>query len=233
MQEEKSLMNMMKTAFLPLMIYYFVHQMSAMVLLSLVSKIFLEQVEKGGSIWIMLAKMVAMMLGGAAVFVYYSKEKKIREYDNASANIKWQLKVTSCAVIVIAGAVFSLALNYLFAITGLKESSAAYSQVAKEQFSYALLPALLFYGVVSPLVEEVVFRGVVYNSLRRNLGILPAVLGSALLFGAIHGNIVQMLYGTLMGIVMAILYEKYGKLLAPILFHGAANVAIYLCTYFF
>ena len=233
MQEEKSLMNMMKTAFLPLMIYYFVHQMSAMVLLSLVSKIFLEQVEKGGSIWIMLAKMVAMMLGGATVFVYYSKEKKIREYDNASANIKWQLKVTSCAVIVIAGAVFSLALNYLFAITGLTESSAAYSQVAKEQFSYALLPALLFYGVVSPLVEEVVFRGVVYNSLRRNLGILPAVLGSALLFGAIHGNIVQMLYGTLMGIVMAILYEKYGKLLAPILFHGAANVAIYLCTYFF
>ena len=233
MQEEKSFMNMMKTAFLPLMIYYFVHQMSAMVLLSLVSKIFLEQVEKGGSIWIMLAKMVAMMLGGAAVFVYYSKEKKIRECDNASANIKWQLKVTSCAVIVIAGAVFSLALNYLFAITGLTESSAAYSQVAKEQFSYALLPALLFYGVVSPLVEEVVFRGVVYNSLRRNLGILPAVLGSALLFGAIHGNIVQMLYGTLMGIVMAILYEKYGKLLAPILFHGAANVAIYLCTYFF
>ena len=233
MQEEKSLMNMMKTAFFPLMIYYFVHQMSAMVLLSLVSKIFLEQVEKGGSIWVMLAKMVAMMLGGAAVFAYYFKEKKIREYDNASTNIKWRLKVTSCAVIVIAGAVFSLALNYLFAVTGLTESSAAYSQVAKEQFSYALLPALLFYGVVSPLVEEVVFRGVVYNSLRRNLGILPAVLGSALLFGAIHGNIVQMLYGTLMGIVMAILYEKYDKLLAPILFHGAANAAIYLCTYFF
>ena len=59
-----------------------------------------------------------------------------------------------------------------------------------------------------------------------------AVIGSALLFGAIHGNLVQMLYGTIMGIIMAILYEKYGKLLAPILFHGAANIAIYVCVYF-
>ena len=230
---DKGFRNMVKTAFGPMMIYYFVHQISAMVLLSLVSGLYPEQVQYNGSMLTMLAKMVAMMLGGVAVFTYYSKEKKMKEENCNSMENKEQLRVASAVVIAVAGALFSLVLNYLFAVIGLTESSTSYSQVAKEQFSYALAPALLFYGVVSPMVEELVFRGVVYNSLRRNLGISPAILGSALLFGAIHGNIVQMLYGTIMGIVMAVLYEKYGKLSAPIIFHGAANAAIYLCTYLF
>ena len=180
----------------------------------------------------MLAKMAAMILAGMAVFSYYLKEKKSREEENDEEKVKSRFNMIDIAVIVIAGAAFSLVLNYLFAITGLMESSANYNQVASEQFSYALLPALLFYGVVSPLIEEEVFRGIVYNSLRRNIGIFPAMLGSALLFGVIHGNIVQMLYGTIMGIVMASLYEKYGKISAPILFHSAANIAIYVCIYF-
>ena len=220
---------MIKATFVPIIIYYFVHQISAMLLLSLVPA---EQVVGSGSLLTMLAKMMAMMIGGAAVFSYYLKEKKIKVEENIEVKNKLRFNIIAAAIIVLAGAAFSLALNYLFSVTGLIESSSNYSQVAKEQFSYGLLPALLFYGVVSPIVEEEVFRGIVYNSLRRNIGIFPGMLGSALLFGAIHGNMVQMLYGTIMGIVMAFLYEKYGKLLAPILFHSAANIAIYICVYF-
>lgn len=220
---------MIKATFVPIIIYYFVHQISAMLLLSLVP---VEQAGSSGSLLTMLAKMVAMVLGGVVVFSYYLKEKKIREEENNNTKNKLQFNIMNAAVIILAGAAFSLGFNYLFAVTGLLESSANYSQVAREQFSYGLLPALFFYGVVSPLVEEEVFRGIVYNSLRRNIGIFPAILGSALLFGAIHGNMVQMLYGTIMGIAMASLYEKYGKLLTSILFHSAANIAIYVYIYF-
>ena len=72
---DKGFRNMVKTAFVPIMIYYFVHQISAMVLLSLVSGLYPEQVQYSGSMLTMLAKMVVMMLGGVAVFAYYSKEK--------------------------------------------------------------------------------------------------------------------------------------------------------------
>ena len=214
---------MIKATFVPIILYYFVHQIAAMVLLSWVPR---EQAGSSGNLLTMVAKIMAMILGGVAVFSYYLKEKESREEN------KLRFNIINVFVIIVAGAVFSLILNYLFALTGWMESSASYSQVAKEQFSYALIPALFFYGVISPLIEEEVFRGIVYNSLRRKIGIFPAILGSALLFGAIHGNMVQMLYGTIMGIVMASLYEKYGKLLAPILFHSAANMAIYICIYF-
>lgn len=220
---------MIKATFVPIILYYFVHQIAAMILLSLVP---VEQTGSSGSLWTMAAKMVAMILGGVAVYSYYLKEKTNREEDIKNQENKSRFNIMDLIAVVVAGAAFSLILNYLFAVTGWMESSANYSQVAKEQFSYALMPALFFYGVISPVVEEEVFRGIVYNSLRRYIGICPAILGSALLFGAIHGNMVQLLYGTLMGIIMASLYEKYGKLLAPILFHSAANMAIYICIYF-
>lgn len=233
MGEGKSLMNMVKTAFFPVMIYYFVHQISAMLLLSFVSGIPMKQGGMDGSLLTIVAKMSAMVIGGMAVYSYYQKEKRLGEENGKEPKEETRFGFFNAILVAVTGAAFSLGLNYLFTITGLTESSAGYSQVAKEQFSYALVPALLFYGVASPMVEELVFRGVVYNSLRRNLGISPAILGSALLFGAIHGNIVQMLYGTIMGVVMAVLYEKYGKLSAPIIFHGMANAAVYLCTYLF
>ena len=232
MEERKGLQNMIKTAFVPIIVYYFAHQISAMFLLTLVSRFFPKHAGNIGSFSVMLAKMLAMILAGALVSNYYWKEQKIRYPNTEKAEVKIQFNYMKKCIIAIAGAVFSLGFNYLFARIGLTESSANYSQVAMEQFSYGLLPALFFYGVVSPVIEEMVFRGIVYSSLKRNLNMQMAMLGSALLFGAMHGNLVQMLYGTIMGIVMAILYEKYDKLLAPILFHGAANMAIYICVYF-
>lgn len=134
---------------------------------------------------------------------------------------------------ILFGVVLSLCLNYLFAVSGFLQSSETYTQVAERQFSLPLLQAVLLYGIWSPLVEEVIFRGIVHGVLRRYLPKMIAVFGSALLFGFYHGNSVQLVYGTIMGIVMALLYEKHQTLIAPVLFHGAANTAIYIVTYFF
>lgn len=135
--------------------------------------------------------------------------------------------------IILLGIILSLGLNYLFAVSGFLQSSETYNQVAERQFSRPLLQALILYGIWSPLIEEVMFRGIVYRILRKFLPYMIAVLGSALMFGFYHGNSVQMVYGTMMGIIMALLYEKYQTLIPPILFHSAANTAIYVVTYFF
>ena len=71
---------MIKATFVPIIIYYFVHQISAMVLLSLVP---VEQVGSGGNLLNVLVKMMAMILGGAVVFSYYLKEKKTNNYNDS------------------------------------------------------------------------------------------------------------------------------------------------------
>ncbi len=133
----------------------------------------------------------------------------------------------------------SVSLNILFISLHLTESSETYNQVAAHQYGVILPVGLVLYGIVSPLAEEIVFRGIIYNRMKniwmnfqdkhRGPVIVPMLL-SSLLFGIYHGNIVQMLYGFLMGMLIAYVYEKCGHFLYAFLFHAAANSTIYVMT---
>lgn len=85
--------------------------------------------------------------------------------------------------------------------------------------------------VATPLLEELLFRGVVYQTLRGHLGVWPAVLLSALVFAAAHGEPLQIVRLTLMGMVLAYSYERSGTLLVPIGIHAVQNtVAFFVIT---
>lgn len=133
--------------------------------------------------------------------------------------------------IVVFAVSISLGLNVLLTLTGFAETSAAYSQVADRQYGVSFGIGLILYGMVSPLAEEALFRGVIYNRLRRFLGAFAGIAVSALFFGLFHGNLVQGVYGTVMGILLACVYERQGSFFAPILFHAAANLAVYTAAY--
>ncbi len=110
--------------------------------------------------------------------------------------------------------------------------SKQYETVKQIQYSVPLLLGLILYGIVSPLVEEIVFRGIVFNRIKRFYSVPKAVICSALLFGAFHGNLPQFVYGTCMGVLIALCYEWTGCFYAPLLFHAAANVGVFLGAYF-
>ena len=78
--------------------------------------------------------------------------------------------------------------------------------------------------IAAPVVEEILFRGIVLRSIRKFAPAWGAILISSVLFGVYHLNIVQAVYATLMGIAAGILYEKKRNLLFPILVHFANNL---------
>lgn len=131
------------------------------------------------------------------------------------------LLVSCCAV---------LGLNLLFDLTGIIDNSAAYQAVAAGQLSASLAVGLICYGIISPLAEELVFRGIVYNELKRNYRLPLAMLISALLFGLYHMNPVQGGYGFIMGLLLAYLYEYFGSFLWPVLVHMLANSLAYILS---
>lgn len=121
----------------------------------------------------------------------------------------------------------SLGLNALLTLTGFAGSSQAYQKVADRQYGVAFAAGLVLYGMISPLTEEVVFRGVIFNRLRRLYNPAVGIVVSGLFFGAFHGNLVQAVYGGCLGMLMAYLYEKSGRFYIPILFHAVANLTVY------
>ncbi len=95
----------------------------------------------------------------------------------------------------------------------------AFSEGDVKMKLYITLSAVL----IAPVVEECCFRGFLYTTLRRWGGIAAATLASALLFGAIHSSLAQMLPLTLFGIVQCIAYEKTRSLWLPVATHALFN----------
>ena len=104
----------------------------------------------------------------------------------------------------------SLGLNILFDFFGLTDGSETYQQVAAQQYGAWLPLGLLCYGVIAPIAEELVFRGLLYHELRRFLKMPSAMVISAALFAMYHGNAVQGLYAFAIGMLMVYAYEYFG-----------------------
>ncbi|EOS77138.1 hypothetical protein C819_01164 [Lachnospiraceae bacterium 10-1] len=126
----------------------------------------------------------------------------------------------------------ALGLNVLFHLLGITERSKSFTETASAQFGVAFIVGLFLYGVLSPLAEEAVFRGLIFNRMKRCFHYPVALIVSSLLFGCYHGNMVQAVYGTILGIIITFVYERYESFVAPVLFHGVANVCIFTISYY-
>ena len=93
--------------------------------------------------------------------------------------------------------------------------------------STAALPiGAAVYGILTPFIEELVFRGLLWHRLRRGYTPLESALLSSLLFGIAHENLPQGIYGFIMGMVFALSYELTRRFEVPFLLHCTCNLAV-------
>lgn len=84
--------------------------------------------------------------------------------------------------------------------------------------------------VAAPLVEESLFRGILFAWLHRAGFPRVAWIGTALLFGLSHANLQAFVPLTVFALMLTWLYVKTGSLLAPVIAHGAFNTINYVLT---
>lgn len=167
----------------------------------------------------------------AVLFVYktwrYSLKKTKREHylSHLKKLPYWQYMLAGFGCVFLA-----IGLNCLLDISGLTAASQAYQETSAMQYSASLGIGLLYYGIVAPFAEEIVYRGIIYGYCRRCFGILQGILLSTVLFSVFHFNMVQGLYAFIMGFVFAYAYEYFGSFLVPVVLHMLANTLAYLLT---
>lgn len=123
-----------------------------------------------------------------------------------------------------------LAGNLFMLLSGVMGASDTYQQAADKVYTGNLALALLLTGLVAPIAEEMLFRGIIYNSFKRSLPALSSALISAAFFGVYHGNSVQGIYGFVLGLLFIYAYDYYGDFKVPVLLHILHNVVSYLLT---
>lgn len=127
---------------------------------------------------------------------------------------------------------FSIALSNLISLSGLLQTSKTYQAFTTSYVSLQIWFAFLAMGVVAPIAEELIFRGLMYRRFAKDGGIIPAMLLSSICFGVIHGNIPQFIFAFGSGLVLCIIYEKSGNILIPIICHMAVNCMSLSSTFF-
>jgi membrane protease YdiL (CAAX protease family) len=83
--------------------------------------------------------------------------------------------------------------------------------------------ALFAFVIVAPLMEELLFRGLLLPGLERRHGAGPAVLVSALLFGLVHLDWSGSLYAFVAGLLLGALRLRVGSLWPCVTLHAAVN----------
>ena len=78
-------------------------------------------------------------------------------------------------------------------------------------------------GGTTPLLEEFIFRGLLFGWLRSRLGLLSGALLSSAVFGALHWPSGQALWAGLVGLMLAFIVARKGSLWASVAAHAGVN----------
>lgn len=168
---------------------------------------------------------LSMMIGVLPLIPMLRKELDVNTAETKGDTVR--RKAMDIVLTVILAASASVGFNILLTLTGFVQTSTVYQDVARQQYSVVYGVGALLFGLISPITEEIVFRGLVFNRMRRFYPTAVAIIVSGVLFGAYHGNLVQGVYGTCMGILLAYTYARMRSFFIPCLFHAVANITVY------
>ena len=176
--------------------------------------------EESYNLWMNLANAAATLGAFAACFGIWHKQMAFKPQKSIDG--------LSVVPMVILAAASAVGMNGLLNVIELYRYSPTFQEISQIQFDTPIWLGILSYGILAPLGEEVVFRGVVYGQLKKVMKVPAAIVLSGLAFGLFHGNLVQAVYATVIGVLLALVYELYGTLAAPMVFHSVANLFVYI-----
>jgi len=138
------------------------------------------------------------------------------------------LSIPASFAFSVIGSILTSILSLILSLTG-------YRPVASDIAVPVTVPGLVLYflllAVLPPIFEEIAFRGIFMQSLRR-FGDGFALLVSALLFGLFHLNMVQTPYAFLLGLWFGYLVLRTGSLRISMVLHACINLSAAILSIF-
>ncbi|MCR5177855.1 MAG: CPBP family intramembrane metalloprotease [Lachnospiraceae bacterium] len=153
-----------------------------------------------------------------------SKQRGSAFFEDASLyrkNVSWKKIVIGFAF----GAGAALFLSSVLTLIPKVWIFAVYSSKVDRIYKrYDILLTIVESAVLTPLVEEIIFRGYMLNRLLRRWFDLPAMLVTTLIFSLMHGSSIWFIYAFAMGWVIGKISVREGNILYGIFIHAGFNL---------
>jgi Predicted metal-dependent membrane protease len=156
------------------------------------------------------------------------------DYSRFIGHIPWNYNWFFLLTIVFAVILFSLGMNELTRYIISTIDPGILGEIPRTSLFYTpqdtpLAPFMNFLdfltGVIAaPIVEELLFRGVMLHRFTFKWGLKKAILATSIIFGLLHADFIG---AFVFGMVMCILYIKTGTIIIPIIAHMLNNLLAY------
>lgn len=170
-----------------------------------------------GAYWIVFSFIIAL------IFILFfmrneMRQKNIRNQTTISVSILWVFGGIFLAMFaqIIAG--------LLEQQMGIKQNSQNTEQILSLITQFPIV--MLVTSIVGPILEEIIFRKIIFGSLYKRLNFFLSALISSVIFGFAHFEPEHILLYSAMGFTFAYLYIKTNRILVPIFAHVAMNTLV-------
>lgn len=89
--------------------------------------------------------------------------------------------------------------------------------------SGGMLPAIILASVIAPIVEEILFRGILFSSISRKYGATVGVILSSLVFALAHINPLQMITAIILGPYLCLIFMRTKSIYPGMILHSVHN----------
>lgn len=166
--------------------------------------------------------IVSFYLIGAPLFYLMVRNISV-EKSEESRSLKWYEFICLLVMCLTSMYIFNIIGTMINYILGMLTGNMNLNPLNNVIGEIDVLPTILIAGIASPIVEELVFRKVLLDRLRK-YGDVIAILVSGLCFGLYHGNIAQFLYASALGFIFAYVMIRTGRIRYTIALHICINI---------
>lgn len=135
----------------------------------------------------------------------------------------------SVAAIVMGVAILPF-LSMISSISMLFVKNVTDNSAAEAAAEYPIFVMIIFVALVPAVVEELVFRGVIFGAYSM-VGVVKGALFSAFLFGLMHGNLNQFAYAMVAGFLFAMTDYAGGSIVYSMIMHFTINMVSVIGLY--
>lgn len=181
--------------------------------------------------WVYSILSLASQAGFFVLFIYYFKKKqdvrqtvsfKKPKFNYLTALIYMLIGLITIYAVVGVIQYFDLFLDFIH----FKKSPLPFKIDSVQN----LILGLITFGIIPPICEELLFRGVIFKGLKSK-GAAFAILVSALMFAIFHLSAEQFVYPFLFGILLAIIMWNTDNIVYCILAHATNNIVNIISQY--
>ena len=164
------------------------------------------------------------------ILVYKIKKRNYKE--ELLINKTSKFNIVFAIILGVACWLFNSGALSLIDEAGLFSSQFQYmEEVLSPLGSGSVIMSIITIGIVAPFAEEFLFRGIIYNTLKKKISIKWTIIIQAVLFGVFHGNLIQGSYATLLGIVFGYVTYKTKSLWPAVIIHMVNNLIATMFMY--